>query len=322
MSGERKLLVSESSRLLGDEVRRRLGELCEAAADFTVQVVASEADLGDGIEDAEVVAAITISPDHVAKAKNLKWFNTWAAGVDHALNPALVEHPALITSSKGNGGVFLAEHALMLMLMLAADAPFQLYNQRKHAWQGRFRQEITGGTVGIIGLGHSGMELARKCKSFDMRVLGLRRSQATAEHIDEMFTRDRLQEFLGQCDYLVVTAPMTDETAGMIGADELRQMKRSAFLIVVSRGGIVRDEALLRALNEGWIAGAGLDAHSQEPLPPDSPFWDAPNTIITPHSGATAFGLRTRTLDILIENVRRYREGRPMLNVVDRVARY
>jgi phosphoglycerate dehydrogenase-like enzyme len=133
---------------------------------------------------------------------------------------------------------------------------------------------------------------------------------------------ERLHELLAQSDFVVMTAPRTPETRGMLGEAEFRAMKPSAFYICFSRGGIADDVALLRALNEGWIAGAGLDAHSQEPLPPDSPFWSAPNTIVTPHNGATTPGTRQRGVNIFVDNLRRYLAGVTLHNIVDKQAGY
>src|SRR5207249_9723649 len=134
-------------------------------------------------------------------------------------------------------------------------------------------------------LGYSGQDLAFKCQAFHMRVIGIRRTAQPTPHVDELFTHDRLHEFLGQADFVVVTAPRTPETTGMLGEAEFRAMKPTAYYICFSRGGIADDDVLLRALTEGWIAGAGLDAHAREPLASDSPFWTLPNTIVTPHNG-------------------------------------
>jgi phosphoglycerate dehydrogenase-like enzyme len=140
--------------------------------------------------------------------------------------------------------------------------------------------------------------------------------------VDEVFPLERLHELLAQSDFVVMTAPRTPESTGMLGEAEFRSMRPTAFYVCFSRGGIADDAALLRALHEGWIAGAGLDAHSEEPLPPDSPFWTAPNTIITPHNGATTPMTRQRGVDIFVENLRHYLAGEPLRNVVDKQAGY
>src|SRR5207244_2471114 len=145
-----------------------------------------------------------------------------------------------------------------------------------------------------------------------------RKTAQPTPKVDELFSHARLHEFLGQSDFVVVTAPKTPETTGMLGQAEFRAMKPTAYYICFSRGGIADDAALLLALREGWIAGAGLDAHGQEPLPPDSPFWDLPNVVITPHNAASSRAVRQRGIDIFVENLRRYLAGQPLLNVVDK----
>lgn len=275
--------------------------------------LAAEAD----IEQATVVAG-PVSPGAFARARQLRWQQLWLAGADGALHPAMRESAVELTSAKGNGAIPLAEHAMMLMLMLNRDTPRWLRAQADRRWEYRIHSELNGLTCGIIGLGNCGQDLALKAHAFHMHVLGIRRSSQPTAHVDEVFTFDRLHEFLAQSDFVVVTAPRTEETTGMLGEAEFRAMKPGAYYLSISRGGIAEDEALLKALREGWIAGAGLDAHSIEPLPADSPFWDAPNTIITPHNGASTRNSGRRGLDIFIENLRRFTAGEPLHNLVDK----
>src|SRR5690606_25788785 len=150
----------------------------------------------------------------------------------------------LLTSAKGNGAIPLAEHAMMLMLMLDRDMLRSFRAQTERRWDRFFHGELNGKTCGIIGTGHSGTDLALKAKAFHMRVLGLRRGTQVAPHFDRMFTRAQLTEFLAECDFLVITAPLTAETHGMIGRDELTAMKPTAYYVCISRGGIVDDDAL------------------------------------------------------------------------------
>jgi phosphoglycerate dehydrogenase-like enzyme len=279
------------------------------------------ADLEAQIGAAEVVAG-SISPQGLARATRLKWVQSWAAGPDEALFPEMVESAVILTSCKGNGAIPLAEHAMMLMLMLNRNALRWIRAQAEHRWDRFYHGELNGLTCGIIGLGNSGQDLALKAKAFHMRVIGVRRSDQPTPNVDEQFPRERLPEFLAQADFVVVTAPRTPETTGMLGEAELRAMKPTAYLIAFSRGGIADDNAVLKALNEGWIAGAGLDVQGVEPLPPDHPLWSAPNTIITPHNGATTNQTRQRGVDIFCDNLRRYVAGQPLHNIVDKRAGY
>jgi phosphoglycerate dehydrogenase-like enzyme len=271
--------------------------------------------------EAEVVAG-RLTPEGFARASKLRWIHSWAAGPDAAIFPELIDSPVILTCCKGNGAIPLAEHAMMLMLMLNRGALRWLKSQAERRWEHFPHPELNGLTCGIIGLGHSGQDLALKAKAFHMRVIGMRRSDRPAPNVDELFPRERLPDFLAQSDFVVVTAPRTPETVGMLGEAEFRAMKPSAYYICFSRGGIADDSALLRALREGWIAGAGLDAHAQEPLPPESPFWTLPNTIVTPHNGASTPFTRQRGIDIFIDNLKRYAAGQQLVNVVDKLAGY
>ena len=150
-----------------------------------------------------------------------------------------------------------------------------------------------------------------------MTVLGMRRSPSPCEFVEEMFGLDNLHEMLARSDYVVVTTPITDQTRGMIGEAEFRAMKPGAYFIVTSRGGVADGEALLRALKQGWIAGAGLDAHEIEPVPPDSPLWSMPGVFISPHCSSTGPAQAARGAEIFVDNLRRYVAGKPMRNVVD-----
>jgi phosphoglycerate dehydrogenase-like enzyme len=306
-----------------EEGRRSWRRQLEAAApDDTFEYLATDAELPGRIADADAVAGY-VSPEALANATDrLKWVHSWAAGPDKQLYPAFVDSKILLTCCKGNGAVPLAEHAMMLMLMLQRDAVRWLDDQRARIWNHRPHEELAGKTCAIIGTGHSGVDLALKAKAFHMRVIGLRRRAEPAQHFDRMYRRDDLHAFLGEADFVVVTAPRTPETFGMLGAPEFAAMKSSAFYICFSRGGIADDAALLDAIVTGKIAGAGLDAHGTEPLPADSPFWKAPNTIITPHNGATTPGTHQRGLQMLIENLRRSRKGETMMNVVEKEAGY
>lgn len=316
MAGERTAVVFVEGSFDADQ-QERMRSVPGVEAEFFTDRDALRA----RIDEPDVVAG-RLDAGMLAAAKQLKWVQSWAAGPDEALYPEMVESPVLLTSCKGNGAIPLAEHALLLMLLLNRQALRWFASQQEHRWERYTHGELNGLTCGIIGLGHSGQDLAQKAHAFHMTVLGMRRGDKPVPHVDEMFSHDRLHELLGRSDFIVVTAPRTPETEGMLGEPELRAMKPSAHVVCFSRGGILQDAALLRALEEGWIAGAGLDALGEEPLPPDSPFWTAPNTIVTPHNGATTEGTRQRGIDIFVENLRRYAAGEELQNLVDKRAGY
>lgn len=299
----------------------QLAQIRSATPGAACHYFARQTDLEEHVEEVDVLAG-RITPAGLARAKQLKWVQSWAAGPDEALFPEMVESPVTLTSCKGNGAIPLAEHAVLLMMMLNRDAMQWIRAQAEHRWARHTHGELNGLTCGIVGLGNSGQDLALKAKAFHMRVIGIRRNDQPTPNVDEMFPRERFHEFLAQADFVVVTAPRTPETLGMFGEAEFRAMKPTAYYVCFSRGGIADDAALLRALNEGWIAGAGLDVHGHEPLPADSPFWTARNTIVTPHNGATTPMTRQRGVDIFVDNLKRYVAGQPLRNVVDKQAGY
>ena len=335
MNSKRKIVLMDRPKTIGalpyflaeqtksTDVKDRLDDIRAAAPGFEIEYFDEPPDLrGSSIRDAEVVATIGLGPDALAVAKRLKWLHIWSAGVEHTLYPELISSPVVITCIKGNAGVPMAEFAMMNIYVWAKNLLRYLAAHEGREWITGGHDELIDKTVGIIGLGNSGADLARKCKAAHMRVLGLRRTTTPCEFVDEIFTRDRLHEFLGEADFVCITAARTPETLGMLGEAEFRAMKTTAYLIVTSRGGIAQDDALLDALNQGWIAGASLDAHTTEPLPADSPFWSAPNTIVTPHSAAAGTGNAARAMDIFIDHLKRYVRGEPFRNQVDKAAGY
>ncbi|MFI2365902.1 D-2-hydroxyacid dehydrogenase [Promicromonospora sp. NPDC019610] len=291
-------------------------------------VVASADDAG--ALRAATVAAGRLTDDEVAAMPHLAWVHSWAAGVESDVGPALRRRatgPAgrpdasgevTVTSSAGNGAVPLAEQALMLMLMLSRQALRWGDAQRAHRWERFTHDELAGRTVGIYGYGNVGRELAVRARAFGMRVVALRRRPAEpGDPVDRMLPPDAVDELAAGSDFLVVAAPLTDQTAGAIGLRTLRALGSDGHLVVVSRGGIVREADLVAAVRDGLIAGAGLDAHTTEPLPPDSPLWDLPRTIVTPHNGATTPATADRGTAIFLDNLDRWLARRPLRNVVD-----
>lgn len=291
----------------------------EAAGEVPVRFVDTLADASDVYGEMEAVIG-RVPPDVLVKAPRLRWVHSPSAGVDADLTPEMLASPVVLTSSAGNGGISLAEHSILLMLMLSRDVPRWMRAQAERRWDHYRHGELAGRTVGIYGLGNSGLDLAAKAKAFHMRVLGVRRRPGQpSPNVDELCDLDRL---LAESDFVVVTAPRTPSTLGVFGRDAFVRMRSTAYFICISRGGIADDEALLEALRTGQIAGAGLDAHGVEPLPPDSPFWSLPNVVVTPHNGATSDGTLRRHQEIVADNIRRFTGGEPLRNVVDKAAGY
>ena len=261
----------------------------------------------------------------VGEGPNVRWLHTASAGVDHVLTPIVRAKPGLIVTDSGPAfEIAISEFVLAWMLMAARGLPALMANQREHRWEGVPQRELAGATVGIVGLGPIGRGVAARAKAFGMKTLGLRRTDAPCEGVDEVLTGPQgLSRLLAESDYVVLAAALTGETRALIGADQLARMKPDAWLLNIARGAVVDEPALTAALQSGRLGGACLDVFAQEPLPPDSPLWDLPNVHVAPHdsSGGTA-ALRQRQADLFLDNLRRFARGEPLQGVVDAARGY
>ena len=258
----------------------------------------------------------------------LRWVHSLPAGVEGVLTPEVVaaEHVAL-TSTKGRQGPqgpFVAGHALALMLALGRGLPGFARAQAAGRWGGAWPPaDVVGQTVLILGVGGVGGHLARMCRlGLGMRVLGLARTRRDDPHVERYVAPEALHAALGEADFVVLCLALTPATARIIDAAALAAMQPTAYLVNVARGGLVDEDALVAALREGRLAGAGLDTTASEPLPAESPLWALPNVIITPHVGGGRGGSMDAGTAFLVENIRRFAEGEPLLGTVDRQARY
>jgi phosphoglycerate dehydrogenase-like enzyme len=256
-------------------------------------------------------------------APNLRWFQALTAGVDQLTEGGLLNRGFTVTKVSGLASSAIAEYALASMLMLAKGLHTMIRNQAEHRWAFRFNAELRGKTVGIVGYGSIGKATAKLAKAFGMRVVACRRRSGDPDpDCDQMRPYTELHGLLAESDFVVLSVPLTEETRGMIGAEELRAMKRTAYLVNVARGPVVDQQALVVALRDGTIAGAGLDVFEPEPLPEDSVFWDMPNVIVTPHISGAVEGYGHRASEFFAANLRRYLAGEPLENVVDPVLTY
>jgi glyoxylate/hydroxypyruvate reductase A len=274
--------------------------------------------------DAEVMLDVDqpSAPDIVQLAPRLRWVQSSSSGVGEWIRRAhLVETPIVVTNAAGMHARPLAEYAVFAMLYFARQWPRMVAEQRAHHWERCAIDTLEHKTLGIIGLGQVGRMVARLARPFGMRVIGIRRT-ATNSNVDAVFTPDQLDEVLAQSDYLVLSVPYSTETAGMIGAAQLATLKPNAVLINIARGTIVDEAALLEALRVGRLGGAALDVFSREPLPTDSPLWDMPNVLVTPHSMSTAWTENDWLTDLFCDNLRRYLNGEPLRNQVDKIRGY
>lgn len=297
-------------------------EVRRMAAGYRLVIVPPGGDVAGAMGEAEVffpLSSFLVTPEVVAAAPRLRWIQMASAGVERAMFPALRDRPITVTNAAGVYAVPIAEHTLGMMLALARGLPDLIRRQERHAWQGVDGDELCGRTVVIAGLGGIGREIARRCRCFDMRVLATRRHPENPDpDADRVAGADALDTLLPEADWLALCAPATPETRRMIGREQLSMMEPTARLINIARGSLIDEAAMADALRKGRLAGAGLDVFEKEPLPPDSPLWDMPNVIVSPHtSGSSPRGLG-RVLSLFQENLRRYLEGRPLKNVVDK----
>ena len=270
---------------------------------------------------AEVAVLASDLDNRFADAPSLRWVHCDHAGLEKSARPWVFERELLVTSSSGRSAPALAEHAIVFMLAWAYRFPRFLDAQREHLWgiegQDSLRGLI-GRTVGIVGLGNTGREVATRAKAFGMRVLGYRRSAEDVPNADRVYAAERgesLDDLLRESDFVVLATSLSDATYRLLGARELGLLKDGAVLVNMARGGVVDEAALIEELRRGRIY-AGLDVFEHEPLPPDSPLWDLPNVLVTPHATPRVPDRTGRSLEIIEENARRYRAGEPLLNLL------
>ncbi|HEY3217517.1 MAG TPA: D-2-hydroxyacid dehydrogenase [Candidatus Limnocylindria bacterium] len=254
----------------------------------------------------------------LAATPKLRWFHTPSAGVDRFLDMAeFRERKIMLTNNSGSYDIQIAEH--VIAFIFAAGKRLHLYRdqQSKREWTDQDHAELRGETVVVFGAGSIGGEVARLASANGLRVIAVRRSGGAVPGASRVVTPEALVTVAAEADYLVVAAPLTPATRGAISREVLAVLKPTAWLINIARGPIVDEAALIAALAAGKIGGAALDTFAQEPLPTDSPLWALPNVIITPHTSNSSPKVRERTLALFVENVRRYKAGERLLNLVD-----
>jgi len=296
----------------------------------------------DLLPDVEVLYTHHALPDPAA-VPSLRWVQFHFAGLD-----AIVDHPLLhtpevqVTSMSGASASQMAEYALMGMLALGRRVPRMVADKAARRWADdrfeRFRPvELRGATVGIVGYGSVGREVARLCRAFGAQVLAVKRDlmhpedrdyqfggigDPSGDLVDRLYPPQALASMAELCDTLVIAVPLTAETRGLVGRSVFKRMKPGAFLIDISRGGVVDHGALVEALTERRLGGAALDVYPVEPLPDSSPLWELPNVILSPHIAGASGDYFERATDVFRENLRRYLAGQPLLNRYDRQRGY
>ncbi len=279
------------------------------------------------IGDAEIVVSGNVSAELLAAAPNLRWIAFWSAGMDGKATPEILARRLLLTNASGVHGPNIAEHVLGFMLMFTRELHLHMRAQTEGVWnrtdqlQRRGANELTGQTLGIVGLGRIGEALTARAKAFDMRVVATKRRPEVRYEAavvpDALYPPEELPRLLAESDHVCIALPYTAETHHLFDAAMLACMKPTAYLYNIGRGRIVDEEALIAALQARRIAGAGLDVFEKEPLPADSPLWRMENVILTPHVSGQTPHYFTRAAALFAANLHRYLEGKPLENVYD-----
>ena len=280
------------------------------------------------LPEAEIICSYWMPANWRQLAPHLHWLQCSSAGVDGLLPTGVLDADSevIVTTATGVHATTISEYVFGSILMFNRNWPEMVRLQDRHvwprsaSWYNLGARELVDQTVGIIGLGHIGRRVAQLARAFGMHVLATRRTVSNGEKdpdVDQLYPMEQLQELLRLSDYIVLAVPLTQETEKLMGEAELRVMPRNAYLVNVARGRVVDEEALIRALQERWIAGAGLDVTEEEPLPANSPLYSMPNVILTPHISGLSAHYDKRLTALFAENLQRYRSGQPLRNRYD-----
>ncbi len=300
--------------------REHLSKVQAVSEDIDIVVPQTAEETQAQMRDTEVVFG-DFYPEMFAEARSLRWVQSIGSGIDGVLFDEFIESDIVLTSAKGTVGIHLADHAWALILALTRGIHTAL---REKSWQARMpirasSWELAGMTLGVFGLGGTGVEVARRAQGFGMRVLALdSETVQKPSFVEEIWPLDRFYELLEESDIAVICLPLTPQTKGLFDARAFSHMRSHALLINVTRGDIVDGPSLLDALEKGVIGGAGLDTSPGEPLPDDHPLWNMDNVVVTPHTAGGSPARVARIVDVFCDNLARYLEGRPLTGVIDK----
>ncbi|MCA9119765.1 MAG: D-2-hydroxyacid dehydrogenase [Planctomycetaceae bacterium] len=317
----------------------RLSRIEDAAGAMVVANVEDESAAVEAIRGADAFFG-KLTPAMLTAAQKLRWVQSPTASLEHYVFPELVSHPCTLTNMRGLFSDVIADHVLGYILCFARNLHMYLRQQIARRWEpiggeqartsfaagpgvvsamDRAHMHLSDGTVGIVGLGAIGAEVAKRAKAFGMRVLAVDPLRTDKpETVDALWQLNQLPQLLGQSDFVVIAAPHTPQTSGMFDRRVIQQMKQTGYLINIGRGVIVKLDDLCGALSAGEIAGAALDVFEQEPLPEDHPLWNFENVVITPHVAACSVHIAERHLEVLLTNIRRFVNREPLANVVSK----
>lgn len=270
-----------------------------------------------GLADCDAAYTWILKTAECAQASKLRWLHTSAVAVETLCLPELFDRGVVVSNTRGVQAVPIAEHTMAVVLALSKQLPLVLDHQRhahwaQHEFMGpRLPWLLNGRTLGLIGVGTIGSEIASRARAFGMRVVAMRRRSGHSDvpMVDDLFGPDQLDRFLAQTHVLVIAAPLTPQTSGLIGATQIARLPEGAVLVNVGRAKIVDTDALIAALHSGHLGGASLDVYPQEPLPPEHPLWTCPNVILTPHTSGFRHGHWEEVVALFAENLERFERG-------------
>jgi phosphoglycerate dehydrogenase-like enzyme len=312
--------------VLANPAESRMAMLGQLPAGVAVTVGDTPEAFASAAPTAGVMLNWSLDPDLfrrvLAMCPRLEWVHVRAAGLDNLLFPQLVESPAVLTNSSGVFSESLGEFALAAVLYFAKDLRRMVRNQAARVWEPFDVTEIAGQTLGIVGYGDIGRAVAARAKAVGMNVVAVKRGGPQPGIADPLAQRiyapPDLLAMIAECDYVVVAAPLTNETRHMIGAAEFAAMKADAVIINLGRGPVIDETAMVAALREGRIKGAALDVFDQEPLPAAHPLWSLENVLLSPHTADHTADWLDQAMRLFLDQFERFRLGQPLRNVVDK----
>ena len=322
-------MASLNFLVIADPAATFLKALSDLPQDMNVVVIDDVDKLIQAAPDADAILFAHGKADLLTKilpaAKRVRWIHCLWTGVEGILSPEVLAYPAVLTNGRGVFRWPLADWVIGVMLLFAFDLRRVIRQQEQGIWEPFIGSTLAGKTLGIVGYGSIGNAAAERARPFGMRIAALRRRPGLFGQdplVDQSFGPRELKELMAASDYILVATPLTPETRGMIGEAELAVMKPTAVIINIGRGPAIDEAALIRVLQSGRIRGAALDVFNTEPLPADHPFWRMKNVLLSPHTADRVEGFLEPAFECFMENLKRFREGTSLLNVVDKQAGY
>ncbi|WP_018878738.1 D-2-hydroxyacid dehydrogenase [Thioalkalivibrio sp. ALE28] len=318
-----QILFLQKPEVLREQQAAIEAHLHKALPSTTLTFAAAPESVPKGLAvDAVIAPTLPWLPEALERLARYRWIHFLSAGVERIWDMPFPKEDLLLTKSSGVHGPPMSEYAIGAMLYFAKS--FDRFNaqSRESRWERCWLGELTGRTAMVVGMGHIGAQVARRARAFDMRVIGVQRNPRPHEDADEVIALDAVDEHLPEVDYLVVCLPLTPDTRHQVGPSQFQYLKRGAVLVDISRGGVVDQQALTRALDAEQLRGAAVDVFEQQPLPAESPLWNRANVLVTPHVSGTSPHYMDRALEIFVRNARALVQGMDPATPVDRSAGY